>query len=102
MAERKHAVNVHDAARLLTVANSGSLTLSESPAPQLNSDQPPPGMGGPGHATPGRGCSVVLLPEDETKLTEKIAYHEATGRIMPRARRRNTVNPRIPYPRKPS
>lgn len=47
--------------------------------------------------TPRRavGCSVVLLPEDEAKLTEEIAYHEATGRIMPRARRQNTVNPRI-------
>ena len=49
--------------------------------------------------TPRRavGCSVVLLPEDEAKLTEEIAYHEATGRIMPRARRQNTVNPRIRY-----
>jgi|GEM_PF-3891275 len=53
--------------------------------------------------TPRRavGCSVVLLLEDEGKLIEETAYHEPTGRIMPRARRRNTVNPRIWYRRKP-
>jgi hypothetical protein len=34
------------------------------------------------------------------KLTEEIAYHETTGRIMPRARRQNTVNPRIRYRKK--
>ena len=54
--------------------------------------------------TPRRavGCSVILLPESEEKLLEEIAYHEATGRIMPRARRQNTVNPRIPYRKKPA
>lgn len=54
--------------------------------------------------TPRRavGCSVVLLPADEAKLTEEIAYQETTGRIMPRARRQSTVNPRIRYRRKPA
>ena len=54
--------------------------------------------------TPRRavGCSVVLLPEDEAKLTEEITYHETTGRIMPRARWQNTVNPRIPCRKKPA
>ena len=61
-------------------------------------------LAGAARDTPRRavGCSVVLLPEDEAKLTEEITYHETTGRIMPRASRRNTVNPRIPYRRKPS
>ena len=54
--------------------------------------------------TPRRavGCSVILLPEDDAKLTDEIAYHATTGHIMPRARRRNTLSPRIPYRRKPS
>jgi hypothetical protein len=53
--------------------------------------------------TPRRavGGSIVLLPEDAAKLAEEIAYHETTGRIMPRARRQNTVNPHIPYRKKP-
>jgi len=84
------------------------LEISERPAPRLNSDV----LGAlirrhlewVARDRPRRavGCSVVLLPEDEAELTEEIAYHEATGRIMPRARRQNTVNPRIPYRRKPS
>ena len=105
------AVNRHHAHQLRAVADTSSPTLSKSPtapAPQLNSDllaalisRHPEWVA---RDTPRRavGCSVVLLPEEEAKLTEEIAYHEATRRIMPRARRQNTVNPRIPYRRKPS
>ncbi len=79
------------------------LEIPDRPAPQLNSEVLAAlirrhlewvAQDAPRRAV---GCSVVLLPEDEGKLMEEIAYHEATGRIMPRARRQNTVNPRIPY-----
>lgn len=53
--------------------------------------------------TPRRaiGCSVVLLPEDESKLLEEISHYESTGHVMPRAKRQNTTNPRIRYRKKP-
>lgn len=53
--------------------------------------------------TPRRavGCGVVLLPEDESKLLEEISRYQSTSRITPRAKRQNTVNPRILYRKKP-
>jgi len=79
------------------------LEIPERPSPRLNSKV----LAGliRGHLqwvardTPRRavGCSVIVLPEDEESLMEEIAYLEGKGRIMPRARRQNTVNPRIPY-----
>ena len=106
MSKSKHAVNAHDAARLPKVTDSGLLSLSKSPiapAPQVKSEVLAAlirrHLEWVARDTPRRavGCSVVLLPDDEAKLTEEIAYHETTGHIMPRARRQNTVNPRIPY-----
>ena len=52
-----------------------------------------------GRDTPRRaiGCSVILLPESEEKLREEIADYETTGSLKPRAKRQDTVNPRVRY-----
>ena len=79
------------------------LEIPECPAPRLNSEVLASlirrhlewvARDAPRRAV---GCSVVLLPEDEGKLMEEIAYHKATGRVMPRARLRNRTNPRMKY-----
>jgi hypothetical protein len=87
---------------------AGLLEVPERPAPRLNSEILAAllrrHLEWVARDTPRRavGCSVVLLPEDEAKLKQEIAYHEATGRIMPGAKRQNTVNPRIFYRKKPT
>ena len=79
------------------------LEIPERPAPKLNSEVVAAlirrHLEWVARDTPRRpvGCSVVLLPEDESKLLEEIAHHEATGRLMPRAELGNRTNPRIKY-----
>lgn len=79
------------------------LEIPEGPAPQLNSEVLAAlirrHLEWVARDTPRRavGCSVVLLPEDEGKLMEEISHYEASVRIMPRARRQNTVNPRLRF-----
>ena len=90
---------------MLTTTFRGGRAGSADPAPRLNSEALASltrrRLAWVVRDTPRRavGCSIAPLPEGEAKLMEEVAYHEATGRVMPRARLRNRTNPRMEYRR---